>query len=157
MAFYSSSIDVEAPREAVWDHLHDFATTEQWDPAVVRARKSTRGSVRIGTRYQVKVRGFGFPVSLDYHVVLFAPRHTVSLEASNRFVHLVDTIRMHDLPTGTRVEYEVELTPRGPLGITDGIWQASLDRIGSEGEAGLRHWLVDFARALPDGALGAAA
>lgn len=145
MARYLATIDVDAPRCVVWEHLHDFATTEVWDPGVVRARKSTRGQVQIGTRYQVTVRTAGIPVNLDYHVVRFAPRHAVSLEASSRLVRLVDTVRLADRPGGTRVEYEAELAPRGPLGMADRFWQAALDRIGAAGEAGLRRWLEDLA------------
>lgn len=157
MAHYRATIDVDAPRDVVWDHLHDFATAEQWDPGVVRARQKTRGSVRMGTRYQLTVRVLGLPVPFTYDVVGFAPRHVVSLESGNRLVSLVDTIRFSDTPTGTRVEYTADLTPRGPLGVTDPLWQAAFDRIAAAGEAGLRRWLADLAERWADGAATPAA
>lgn len=61
-------IQIQRPVEACFRYLADFATSEQWDPGVLRAEKLTPGAPRVGSRFSLKLNVMGREIPADYEL-----------------------------------------------------------------------------------------
>jgi hypothetical protein len=50
----STTVDIDAPRQLVWDVLTDFAAYQEWNPDI-----SIEGSARVGTKLTVRMGASG--------------------------------------------------------------------------------------------------
>jgi hypothetical protein len=139
MARYTATVETPRGRADVAAYLCDFSTTQEWDPGVVEAERLDDGPVGIGSRFRLVARFLGRRAELTYEIVRHEPSELVTIRGENATVVSLDTMRFSDTPAaGTRVEYEAELTLKGPLRALDPLLGLAFDRVGDRAAAGLR-------------------
>jgi carbon monoxide dehydrogenase subunit G len=149
MARYVDAIDLPIPIEEAFDYLADFSRTAEWDPGVVEARRITRGTVRLGSRFRVTVSFFGRRIPLEYRITEFErPSHLV-LSGGDSSIRSVDEITFVPRPGGTRVTYEARLELLGIRRIADPMLHLLFLRIGRLAVRGLRERLAEGASHAP--------
>ena len=96
------TIEVARPLHEVFAYIADFASIEQWDPAVARAERLGEGPPAVGSAYRVHMKA-GF--ALHYRVVEFeAPRRLV-MDVTSRPFTAREEILFDATQHGTRVRY----------------------------------------------------
>lgn len=137
MARYVDAIDLPVPVEEAFDYLADFATTAEWDPGIVEARRLSRGPIRLGSRFRVVASVWGVRVPLEYRITEYE-RPTRLVLTGLGAVESVDEITFTPRRGGTRVTYEARLELRGLQKLADPLLDVLLQRIGRLAVRGLR-------------------
>ncbi|HZE05160.1 MAG TPA: SRPBCC family protein [Solirubrobacteraceae bacterium] len=138
MARYRATVFTPLAPDEAFAYLSDFATTEEWDPGVVRAERITRGAPALGSEFRVTSAVLGRETSLTYRIVAHDPPRAVTLIGGNCSIISEDTITFQ--PTGeggTSISYDADLRLRGPLRAADPLLALVLQRIGDRARAGL--------------------
>jgi uncharacterized protein YndB with AHSA1/START domain len=101
---------IDRPPADVFAAIVDLESFPQWNPTTRSARKLSTGETGEGTRFELTIRGFGKTVqelrgferdrrfTLVPHIKALSGGHTFVLKPEER---------------GTRVDHELEMTPRG--------------------------------------------
>jgi len=143
MARYRASLVAPGPVDEVFDYLADFANAAKWDPGIVRARKTTRGPVRVGTAFEIVSAFFGREVPLRYEVTALEPGRLVVFEGEGASVRSVDTLTFAAAPGGgTKLTYDAVLTGKGVLRVFDPALQLAFWWLGRQALAGLARALA---------------
>lgn len=128
--------------EEVWPRMADFSRTAEWDPGIAAVDRLDEGPVRVGTRYRVHVRMGPLVAPMAYEVVALEARRVV-LRGVGALIRAVDDIRVEDRPGGgSVVVWTAELTPRGPLALTEPLWRPAFRQVAAAAMAGLARWLA---------------
>ncbi len=143
MARYIDAIDLPIPIEEAFDYLADFSRTVEWDPGVEEARRLTRGTVRLGSRFRVTVSFLGRRIPLEYRITEFERPSRSVLSGGDSSLRSVDEITFVSRPGGTRATYEARLELVGIRRIADPILDLLFQRIGRLAVCGLRERLAD--------------
>ncbi len=151
MAHYSTTVDVAAPAETVFDFLADFSTVVEWDPGVTAAERVTDGPVARGSRFRVTVKIGPRTLPLTYEITAFDRPKRVVLEAAHTIFRSHDTITVAPTATGCRVTYDALLTLNGPLRVLDPVLAKGFDGVGDRAAAGLQRRLGVLAAASSTG------
>lgn len=157
MATYRTDIDVDGPVEALFDHVANFSTAQEWDPGVVEARRLDDGPLGVGSEFRVVVSVPGRRLPLHYVVRDYDRPRLVVLEAESSMLRSYDTIRVQPAGDRARVTYEAELTLKGVSRVAEPLLRLAFRRIGDRAAAGLRESLERVAAgsreqgAVPDG------
>jgi uncharacterized protein YndB with AHSA1/START domain len=101
---------IDRPVEEVFEtviHLEEFP---KWSPQNPSARRVSNGEIGEGSRFEMEIKGFGLvPQTLEEfdrnHQVRVVP-HIKQLAGGHRFIFT-------DLGGKTRIDHEMEMTPRG--------------------------------------------
>jgi uncharacterized protein YndB with AHSA1/START domain len=94
----------------VFAAIVDLESFPRWNPTTRRARKLSKGEIGEGTRFELAIRGFGTTIQelrgfeRDRRVTLVP--HIRALSGGHTFVLTPEDGR-------TRVDHELEMTPRG--------------------------------------------
>lgn len=101
---------IDRPVEEVFDtviHLEDFP---KWSPQNPTARRVSDGEIQEGSRFEMEIKGFGLvPQTLeefDRNRQVRVVPHIKQIEGGHRFI-------FGDLGGKTRVDHEMEMTPKG--------------------------------------------
>ena len=138
MARFVDAIDLPIPIEAAFEDLADFSNTALWDPGVTRAVRLDDGPVRLGSRFEVHFRSFGRTEKLEYRITRFEPPTRIVLRGGGTSMRLFDDISFSPRPGGTRVTYEVRVSPGGLLRFADPLLDLALPFITGPAVEGLR-------------------
>lgn len=149
MARYTTTVDVAAPPEAVFDFLADFTTVAEWDPGVVSAEALTTGDLGVGSAFRVTVKFGPRSLPLRYEITAFDRPRRVVLEAKDRLFRSHDTIMVIASPSGSSVTYDALVTLNGPLRILDPLLARGFQGVGDRAAAGLQRRLGLLAAAAP--------
>jgi uncharacterized protein YndB with AHSA1/START domain len=101
---------ISRPVKDVFDTVIDAGDFASWNPTIKRSRQVTPGEIGEGTRFEWELRGFGrVPQELqeferDRRVRILPDMKSIA--GGHRFIFT-------DLGSQTRVEHELEMTPRG--------------------------------------------
>jgi NAD(P)-dependent dehydrogenase (short-subunit alcohol dehydrogenase family) len=136
-------VEVQRPVEEVFSYVSDFATTAEWDPTVVSARKVTPGAIAIGTQFEVVCALPVGSVTLLYTLLELQEHSRIVLRGRSVFFDVQDTITLTSTTNGTELDYTAEFTFK-PL--VSGIATRSrkgLEKMGRESVAGLAEALQD--------------
>ncbi|MEX1667847.1 SDR family NAD(P)-dependent oxidoreductase [Zhongshania guokunii] len=92
-------------------YLRDFATIEQWDPAVLQARKLSPGRPEVGSKYQLKLKlPGGRSTNMLYTQVSIDEQRQLILHGVGSNFSALDTISLKALdPETTEIHYRAEL------------------------------------------------
>jgi len=142
MAHYNASLETLLPPAEAFAYLSDFSTTEEWDPGVVEAERHGDGPVAMGTEFRVVAEFLGRKSTLVYEVVEFEPGEAVTVRGENATVVSLDRITFERVGAGTRVNYDAELTLKGPLRLADPLLGLAFRRVGDRALDGLRTTLA---------------
>jgi len=101
---------IRKPVEEVFGTVIDVANFPRWNPTTPSARKLTTGATGEGTQFELEIKGFG---KVLQELQEFRPNQQVRivphfkvLTGGHRFIFTADR-------NGTRVDHELEMTPRG--------------------------------------------
>ena len=101
---------VARPVDDVFAVVVDGGNYSTWNPTVSTSRRLDSGPIVGGSRFEWKLKGFGTVVQelQDFEPsrqVRIVP-HTRAISGGHRFVFTAEA-------TGTRIDHELEMTPRG--------------------------------------------
>jgi uncharacterized protein YndB with AHSA1/START domain len=110
MAVFKLTQFIDRPVEEVFNtviHLEEFP---RWSPQNPSARRLSQGEIGEGSRFEMEIKGFGLvPQTLEEFErnarVRVVP-HIKQLTGGHRFIFT-------DLGARTRVDHEMEMTPKG--------------------------------------------
>jgi len=101
---------IRKPVEEVFGTVIDVANFPRWNPTTPSARKLTAGATGEGTQFELEIKGFG---KVLQELQEFRPNQQVRivphfkvLTGGHRFIFTADR-------NGTRVDHELEITPKG--------------------------------------------
>jgi carbon monoxide dehydrogenase subunit G len=119
----TTSMTLNHPPERVFDFLADFENEPAWNPECISVAKTSPGPAAAGTTYVGRMRKIGaVQMTLESHE---PPRRFVtserSLMATGRF-----EFRLMPHPSGTHLEVDAQLTPRGPFRLLQPLMRREL-------------------------------
>jgi NAD(P)-dependent dehydrogenase (short-subunit alcohol dehydrogenase family)/carbon monoxide dehydrogenase subunit G len=152
MKTLQESITVARPREQTFRYAADFANIEQWDPGVVKSKKTSSGPLGVGSRFIVVVRTGLATTEMEYVVTDFDPPRRIVLEGKGGSIHAVDTVEFTRIDSGTRIDYRADLRLTGLAGLAEPLLGPVLERVGRSAMAGLQKALSNKA-SLPGNSL----
>lgn len=135
------TLTVDRAPEEVFAYLHDFTTTEEWDPGTIRTTRAS-GDGGVGTRYHNVSRFLGRETELTYVVEQVEAPRLFRLRGENATVVAHDTMTL--TPTGsggTEVTYRAEFELKGAARLVAPLLAPAFRRLGDEAEVGLREAL----------------
>lgn len=141
MARYHATLDTARPLEEVFAYLSDFATTQEWDPGIVRAERVGTASVGAGTEFRLLARFLGRTTPITYRITEYDPPRSVTFVGENAAVVSRDRMTFEPAGGGTRVRYDADLTLKAPLRLADPLLRLVFDRVGDRALAGLERAL----------------
>lgn len=80
------TIDIEAPRAAVWAYASDIARQPEWMHEMKRVEMLTPPPIQPGSRGRATVRIFGISTTDDVVITRFDPPGTFAIRHEGRFV-----------------------------------------------------------------------
>jgi carbon monoxide dehydrogenase subunit G len=132
------TITVPGEPEAVFDYVADFATTEEWDPGIESARKTSQGPVGLGSEFELTAVFMGRKLRTTYRIVGYErPTEVVIKGGTNRFTS-TDTLTV--TPTDderVRVGYRAVFELGGLLRFAEPLLRGTFERIADKAVAGL--------------------
>lgn len=135
------TLTVARPPEEVFAYLHDFTTTEEWDPGTLRTTRES-GDGGVGTRYHNVSRFLGRETELTYVVEQVEPPRLFRLRGENATVVAHDTMTLTPTSSGgTEVTYRAEFELKGAARLVAPLLAPAFRRLGDEAEVGLREAL----------------
>lgn len=113
---FVNTVEIRLPMRIVFAYLADLENSPAWNYAIESTTKVTDGPVGVGTTYR-QVRTIPRRSEETFEVTVFAPDHTLAIRGRLGPFAAVLEYRLEPNDGGTRVTNEVELRPRGVLGV----------------------------------------
>src|SRR4051794_10411913 len=113
------SIQINAPREAVWTIMQDFARRTEWDERVVHAERLTPSAPTRGTRFRITYGALGLSSWVEAEYVPWAPPrrsgiHAIAFSRLSLFKAAAGSWTFDDRADGTSTwTTKVSITMRG--------------------------------------------
>ena len=83
---------LDRPIAECYRYLADFSTTEQWDPGVFAADKTTPGAARAGSEFALRLNVLGRSVPAAYRLIERDENRRLVLEGSGPGFTVVDMV-----------------------------------------------------------------
>lgn len=126
------TIEIEGgDRQAIWDFLSDFTTTEQWDPPT-QTTERVSGDGGVGTVYRNVSRILGSETEVTYTVVAHEAPRRLELDGKAGSVELHDEITVEDEGDRVRVHYRAEFHPLGVAKLAEPLLPLGLKKLGDD-------------------------
>jgi carbon monoxide dehydrogenase subunit G len=109
-------VDVERPIEDVFAYLADFENVPSWNYAIAETEKTSVGPVGVGTTYR-QVRTLPSRSEESFEVTVHEPHRSLGLSGTLGPFAAELEYHLEPFDRGTRLTNEVELRPRGILGL----------------------------------------
>ncbi|MGH2722659.1 MAG: SRPBCC family protein [Actinomycetota bacterium] len=111
-----TTVDIRRSPEEVFKYLAHFENVPMWNYAIAETAKVSAGPVGVGTRYR-QVRSIPRRSEEGFEVTAFEPHRKLAIEGTLGPFASVLEYRIDPTEGGSRVTNEVQLTPRGVLGV----------------------------------------
>ena len=111
-AVIETAIDIARPADMVFGYCSDHTHEIEWNPAMRRVAKITDGPVGAGTQYEMEFLP-GRPIVAE--CVRFDPPTCWTVAGSGNGLRSWFTGRVTPVPAGARLEFRMEIEPRGLL------------------------------------------
>jgi hypothetical protein len=110
-----SSVEVDAPPEAVWDVTSDPRNLPHWDRHIVAVKVPAKG-LRVGSRYEAVMGFMGVRASVPCEVLEWEPPWRAKLHLGG-LLNATVTTSIASLPFDrSLLRHQVDYVFRGPLG-----------------------------------------
>ena len=143
MTVLHETAEVNRPIEEVYAYVSDFATTAEWDPTVLRARKLTPGAIIVGTQFEVVCALPVGSVTLLYTVQALQEHSRIELRGSCAFFDVEDVITLSSTAAGTLLDYRAVFNFKPLVSSLAALSNKGLEKMGRESVAGLAEALQD--------------
>jgi uncharacterized protein YndB with AHSA1/START domain len=110
VAILTLSQVISRPVGDVFDTVVDGGRFAEWNPTVKRARMLTEGPIGNGTRFEWQLSGFGTVVQ---ELAEFERNRRVRIVPQLRSLRGGHRFTFTSVPEGTRIDHQLEMTPRG--------------------------------------------
>lgn len=138
MARYSTSFHSPKSPDEVFIYLADFSNAPGWDANTVSSELLTQDPYQVGAKYEV-VTGFaGREMTLTYETLEIERPSRVVLEASNGVARIRDTMTFTPSGTGSRIEYDANISMSGIAKVLDPVFSLIFKRVGDRAAASMR-------------------
>lgn len=145
MARITEVIDVPIAPQRAFDHVADFATTEQWDPGINRAERLDAGPLGEGARFRVHLKLGPVEVPLVYEITVYERPHRVVLTTVGPTHRGEDDVTFAPSAAGTRLTWNAAFALRGPGLLVDPALGVGFRRAAKDAVAGLEASLRELA------------
>lgn len=109
-ASITETIDVQPPREQVFDYVANFGNLDEWDPTFDDARRVDDGDLGVGSTFVVRASVGPTELEITYRITEFDRPHRVRLVGEEDRFTSTDVIEFTALDGGgTRVVYDAEV------------------------------------------------
>lgn len=113
---FVNSIAVDRPIGYVFAYLADFENSPEWNYAIAETKKTSDGPVGVGTTYR-QVRTLPRPSEETFEITVYEPERSLAIRGTLGPFGGELEYHLEPVERGTRVTNEVELRPRGILGV----------------------------------------
>ncbi|MBP8926560.1 MAG: SDR family NAD(P)-dependent oxidoreductase [Pseudomonadales bacterium] len=134
------TIEVERPLEEVFAYVAEFSRIEEWDPAVLRGTRLSKGAPGLGSEFRIDMKA-GF--SLHYRVIEWEPGKRMLMSVSSRVFTAREEITFSHEKDLTRVRYVAIFDFPAPLAFVSRLFPSLMDRVGKSAMQGLKSALED--------------
>ena len=110
MAILKLSQVIERPSEAVFGAVIDAGSFASWNPTIKSSRQLTPGAPAEGSQFEWELRGFG---KVRQELQEFERNVRVRIVPQMRSMSGGHRFSLTSVDEGTRVEHELEMSPRG--------------------------------------------
>ncbi len=141
MARYHASLTTHQPPREVFSYLSDFSNSQEWDPGVVSAERTTPGGIAEGAEFRLVARFLGSESALTYRIVEYNPPSAVTFHGENEAVVSHDRITLTSAGDGTTIDYDARLELKGFRKLADPLISLVFRRVGERALGGLRQTL----------------
>lgn len=107
-----AATDIQRPAEVVFGYCSDHTNEMEWNPALRRVTKITRGPIGAGTRYEMEFLP-GRPTAAE--CVRYEPPACWTVEGSGNGMRSWFSGRVVPVPAGARLDLRMEIEIRGLL------------------------------------------
>jgi carbon monoxide dehydrogenase subunit G len=125
-------------REAAFDHVADFSTTQGWDPGIPSAERIDLGPLGVGSTFRLVSRFGRTEQTLIYEITEYDRPNALTLVGDGGNFHGIDRITFVPADEGTTVTYVADLSLRGPARLAEPFIKGKLDTMSDDAVAGLR-------------------
>lgn len=112
MAILTLTQEIDRPVDAVFGTIADVGNFASWNPTIKASRALTPGDPGNGMRYEWTLRGFG---TVLQEIREFERNHGLRIVPLMRSMRGGHRFTLSDLGGRTRVDHELEMTPKGPF------------------------------------------
>lgn len=137
------TVETHADPAAVFTYLSDFTHTNEWDPGTVRTTLVS-GDGGVGTTYHNVSKFAGRETELTYVVTHHQANGSFALRGENKTVIAHDSMKITEIPTGTRLTYTVDFEFKGLAKYVVPFMGFAFKKLGDEAEEGLRQALGEL-------------
>lgn len=135
---------LDRPVADCYRYLADFSTTEQWDPGVFEADKTTPGAAGAGSEFALRLNVLGRSVPAAYRLIERDENRRLVLEGDGPGFKVVDTMDFEALgPSRTRLRYEAVMTWDAVPARIAPLLKPWAERLGDQAMSGLTRALVE--------------
>ena len=137
----SKSITVPGAPEAVFDYVADFSTTQEWDPGIESARKTSDGPVGVGSEFELEAVFMGRKLRTTYRIVGYdRPKEVVIKGGTDRFTS-TDTITVTPVDGRVQVGYRAVFELRGVFRLAEPFLRGTFEKLADKAVGGLEEKL----------------
>lgn len=135
------TITVPGEPAAVFDYVADFATTEEWDPGIESARKTSDGPVGLGSEFELAAVFMGRKLLTTYRIEGYdRPHHVVVVGGTGHFTS-TDTLTITPVDEGVRIGYRAVFELSGLMRLAEPFLKRTFEKLADEAVGGLREKL----------------
>jgi dehydrogenase/reductase SDR family protein 12 len=134
------TIEVKRKLHEAFAYVSEFSRIEQWDPAVAKASKLSKGKPGVGSRYQINMKA---GLTLYYEIIEFEANKRLLMTVDSKLFTALEEIVFTTTDTSTKVRYIANFNFPAPVAIISRLNPAVLNWIGNSALEGLRKALED--------------
>jgi hypothetical protein len=117
---FSNEVSIRRDPEAVFAFVADFSQVPTWNYAITSTQQVTPGPVALGSIFR-QVRSIPTVAEEEFEVTDWDPGRRVAITGDFGPFSGTLTYRVEPAPVGTLLTNDVELSPRGVLGVVGRI------------------------------------
>ena len=133
------TIETACDREAAFDYVADFSTTEEWDPGIPSARRLDDGPIGLGIRFELVSRFGSKEQTIVYEITAFDRPNSVTFVGEGSNFSGTDVISFAPREGGgSIVTYVADLGLKGLASVALPFIKGRLDEMSDRAVAGLQ-------------------
>lgn len=132
-------VETDCPQTRAFEFVADFATTQEWDPGILEAKRLDDGPIGDGSRFELVSRFGSREQTIVYEITAFHQPESVTLVGDGPTFHGTDVISFDAREGGgCRVHYVADLGLKGLSAVALPFIRGKLDEMSDRAVAGLK-------------------